>query len=198
MSRRTFVVAALAVSALVAVPPAATAQAPTQDSVVGSGTAAVAGLPGSAVGFVLDARSGPSGETAAGTAGAFLIDVPLDRIAGTVTCLNVSGNRAVIGIDNALGSSVFGMGAFIEVTDGTPDVLRFSFPIPSRQPPTICPADLQLASHYQVLSGDLVVTDAPPLPTAKQQCKNGGWRRYGTTFKNQGQCVAFVERGPKS
>lgn len=32
-------------------------------------------------------------------------------------------------------------------------------------------------------------------PTTKQQCKNGGYRAFG--FKNQGQCVAFVERGPK-
>jgi hypothetical protein len=45
--------------------------------------------------------------------------------------------------------------------------------------------------------GDLVVRDAPALPTSKDQCKNGGWRDFGDTFKNQGQCVAFVERGPK-
>jgi hypothetical protein len=38
---------------------------------------------------------------------------------------------------------------------------------------------------------------APPLPTAKEQCKNGGWRTFGDTFKNQGQCVAFVQRGPQ-
>jgi HD-GYP domain-containing protein (c-di-GMP phosphodiesterase class II) len=31
------------------------------------------------------------------------------------------------------------------------------------------------------------------LPTNKDQCKNGGWAQYG--FPNQGQCVAFVERG---
>jgi hypothetical protein len=42
-----------------------------------------------------------------------------------------------------------------------------------------------------------VVVDAQPLPTSKDQCKNGGWRGFGDTFKNQGQCVAFVERGPK-
>ena len=34
------------------------------------------------------------------------------------------------------------------------------------------------------------------LPTTKEECKNGGWRNYGTTFKDQGQCVAFVQRGP--
>jgi hypothetical protein len=30
-------------------------------------------------------------------------------------------------------------------------------------------------------------------PTSKDQCMNGGWRDYGSTFKNQGQCIAFVE-----
>jgi HD-GYP domain-containing protein (c-di-GMP phosphodiesterase class II) len=31
------------------------------------------------------------------------------------------------------------------------------------------------------------------MPTKKDQCKNGGWMHY--PFPNQGQCVAFVERG---
>ena len=48
-----------------------------------------------------------------------------------------------------------------------------------------------------VITGDIVVTDAPPVPTTKGQCKNGGWRSFGSAFQNQGQCVAFVNRGPK-
>jgi hypothetical protein len=35
--------------------------------------------------------------------------------------------------------------------------------------------------------------DSAPLPTSKDQCMNGGWQQYA--FKNQGQCVAFVNRG---
>ena len=35
------------------------------------------------------------------------------------------------------------------------------------------------------------MVDAPPLPTSKDQCKNGGWRTYGV-FKNQGDCVSFI------
>lgn len=35
----------------------------------------------------------------------------------------------------------------------------------------------------------------PNLPTSKDQCKNGGWRSYGSTFKNQGDCVSFVNNG---
>jgi hypothetical protein len=37
----------------------------------------------------------------------------------------------------------------------------------------------------------IIVVDAPALPTSKDQCKNGGWRRFGV-FKNQGDCVSFV------
>jgi beta-propeller repeat-containing protein len=37
--------------------------------------------------------------------------------------------------------------------------------------------------------------DARALPTSREQCKHDGWRAFG--FRNQGQCVAFVQRGPK-
>jgi DNA-binding beta-propeller fold protein YncE len=43
----------------------------------------------------------------------------------------------------------------------------------------------------------IAVTPLPRVPTTKDQCKNGGWRNF-PQFENQGQCVAFVERGPKS
>lgn len=33
-------------------------------------------------------------------------------------------------------------------------------------------------------------------PTRRGPCKDGGWRSY-PDFKGQGQCVAFVNRGPK-
>ena len=35
------------------------------------------------------------------------------------------------------------------------------------------------------------------LPTSKSQCKKGAWKNFGTTFKNQGQCVSFVATGGK-
>ncbi len=37
-----------------------------------------------------------------------------------------------------------------------------------------------------------------PLPTDKQQCMKDGWRNYGTTFRNQGDCVSFVASGGKN
>jgi hypothetical protein len=36
----------------------------------------------------------------------------------------------------------------------------------------------------------------PEVPTAKEQCKKGGYEEFG--FKNQGQCVASVQRGSKN
>ena len=40
------------------------------------------------------------------------------------------------------------------------------------------------------VSKTLTVT-CEPKPTSKAQCKNGGWRNF-PQFKNQGQCIAFV------
>ncbi len=34
---------------------------------------------------------------------------------------------------------------------------------------------------------------APSVPTAKEQCKNEGFKVFTAGFKNQGDCVAFVE-----
>jgi hypothetical protein len=31
-----------------------------------------------------------------------------------------------------------------------------------------------------------------PMPTKKDQCKLGGWRQYGATFRNEGDCVSFI------
>jgi hypothetical protein len=45
--------------------------------------------------------------------------------------------------------------------------------------------------------GDIVVQDAQPFATSQARCTNGGWRDFGDTFGNQGQCVALVQRGPK-
>ena len=54
-----------------------------------------------------------------------------------------------------------------------------------------------------IISGTVTISRAceggilTAAPTSKEQCKNGDWLEFGSMFKNQGQCVAFVERGPK-
>jgi hypothetical protein len=46
------------------------------------------------------------------------------------------------------------------------------------------------------------LTTPPPVPTDKDQCKHGGWQNLaddqGEPFRNQGQCVSFVEPTPRT
>ena len=60
-----------------------------------------------------------------------------------------------------------------------------------------CRPEFSYIRTDRVTSGDIVVVDVPPLPTSKEECKDGGWSAFGSTFSNQGQCVASVQRGPK-
>jgi len=57
------------------------------------------------------------------------------------------------------------------------------------------PSDISLNGFDQNFRS---VLDAPePVrPTRKSQCKKGGWRQFG--FRNQGQCIRFVQHGPKN
>jgi hypothetical protein len=69
-------------------------------------------------------------------------------------------------------------------------------------PPTSCPipsdlSNLEFPVGYTV-GGEWTVHDAPALPTSKDQCKNGGWRNFGSLFRNQGDCVSFVATGGKN
>jgi hypothetical protein len=124
---------------------------------------------------------------------------------GTITCLAVNGRQAIIGVE---GTRRFGppppqpFGGVLVVSDGGrsgaqppwPDTLTFA----EVGPPG--PADCTAPTPPPIViyaAQSVTVVDAQPLPTSKQQCKHGGWRDFGDTFKNQGQCVAFVQRGPK-
>ena len=37
----------------------------------------------------------------------------------------------------------------------------------------------------------------PQAPISKDECKNGGWKVFPQKFKNQGQCIAYVEQHSK-
>jgi hypothetical protein len=160
-------------------------------------------------GAAADARSGPLGENANGTAsvtstGGFGPDWDWK-----VTCLNVRGKTAIVGVTGTMWTG-FGWGetypsaGLLRIVDGGGDASRLDTlefatiegeqdgpPIPG---PTSCseyPADygVSIGPHPNE-DGDMVVTDVPPLPTTTQQCDSGGWRTY--RFENQGQCDAFV------
>jgi hypothetical protein len=173
-------VAALAVALAVTVAPAANAQVPTQDSVIGSGVAQ-AGAPWE---FGIDARSGPSGENPTGQV---VFRSPSDGsifFNGPVTCLSVKGNVGTMIVSTPQFSTVT-----VEVTDSpSGDLIRAI--------PTVVGSPCALAGFavdFRVISGDVQVVDAQPLPTSKEQCKQGGWRSF-PGFKNQGDCVSFVAK----
>ena len=60
-----------------------------------------------------------------------------------------------------------------------------------------------LLDEVQIYDGALTAAQvyllANPVPTDKNQCKNGGWqfleRPNGTTFSNQGLCIQYVNTG---
>jgi hypothetical protein len=124
-----------------------------------------------------------------------------------VTCLHVAGNVAIIGVTGRLltGGQFVSIAGLVRITDaGGPNSGQDTFedatrsgtptgpPIPG---PTTCSSFTPSGPTFVNSLGDFVVTDSQALPTFKEQCKNGGWRTFGETFKNQGQCVAFVQRG---
>jgi hypothetical protein len=173
----------LTFSALVAVgvvaAPAAVAQGPAEDSVTGSGDSSFCSGE-----FLIDVRSGPSGESPTGqvTCGTFFN--------GPVTCLNVQGNVALLTIQ----TNQFGSVALRVIDNGggpADSVEAFPGSGCAQPQPTYVPVGFR---------GAIVIVDAPPrppLPTSKNQCKNGGWRSFGV-FKNQGDCVSFVATGGKN
>jgi hypothetical protein len=181
---RAVVLVVLAACACLALPSTAAAQ---QDSVIGSGE-----LEG-AQPFSVNAVSGPAGENATGS---FSVVLGIGDLIGDVTCLNVSGSQAVVGGPVTGGTAVpAGFGYFFHVDDRAPmsDLVRLEL---LGSPPSGCGSPLFI-SPALVTVGDIVVTDAPappPLPTSKDECKDGGWRQFG--FRNQGECVAFVESLP--
>jgi hypothetical protein len=118
---------------------------------------------------------------------------------GQVTCLNVSGNRATIGVrivEQGGGSSTSFVGWTLnyDVLDGpgTQDSVAFDNIDETGAPPSCAfdpdPSQQQLDP---VIGGNLVVFDSPGLPKLTDDCKHNGWRTY-RVFKNHGDCVSFV------
>lgn len=185
----------------------ASGQTATADSVVGSQVA-------NAFSFGIDARSGPSGENPSGTAG-WQVGV---RLAPSwtvdITCLSVTGNTAVAGFSGRsfrFFAGSFPVAGLIRVVDaGGPasglDTFEWAEQLasplePAPPGPTDCssyPSSFPPTfSPQRITTGDIVVTDAQPFPTSKDQCKNGGWESFGV-FKNLGDCVSFVATGGKN
>ncbi len=146
----------------------------------------------------ISAESDSSGQNPAGSVSFHVGQPPSDfAFSGPVTCLSVTGPDHGAGTLAAPTTAVmnaqtnFGLETIQLVDNGGGGVdamfaAEFAFRAPSDCSPISPPFTVPLTS------GRAVVFDVPLLPTSKAQCKNGGWRSYGTMFKNQGQCVAFV------
>ena len=151
---------------------------PRLDSVSGTGVAEFFGN------FEMAVSTGPSGGTSA--VGSVSVEGAVS-FGGPATCLAVTDNVAVFNVDNTL----FGL-VTLQVTDnagsGLPDVIEA---IPTVRSPSDC-SPLSGGVSANVVSGDITVVDAPPLPTSKAQCREGGYATFG--FSNQGRCIAFVVR----
>jgi hypothetical protein len=190
MGRRILFVAAVVGVVALALAGVSSAEVPTQDSVTGSG---VFFGPAGLFEVAIDARSGPSGENPSGT-----VRVSPD-FTGQVTCLHVSGNRALVGYVQADDPS---FADAIEIDDNGPvgsytDTLTENigpFPTSESNCPTTLPQPGQTfraipPSPPRPVPSDFVVVDAQP-PTTYTQCRQGGWAQYGYT--SHAQCIDAV------
>jgi hypothetical protein len=208
MKRRVLAIVGAVAAILLVSSSASVAQTPGGDSAVGEGVAGPGcEIPENCtpyVSFDFTARSGPSGEDPAGTTINHIGGGSAPTFSGDVTCLSVTGNTAVVGAFGMFDSPDYFAGPvadwYLVVDGGGPGSLRDRISIEDvfdSPPPTDCSRPpVFRAPAYTVAGGDIVVHDAPPLPTSKEQCKNGGWRNF-PSFKNEGLCVAFVQRGVK-
>jgi hypothetical protein len=172
------------------------------DSVTGTGTVElVVSLPdftGTLISsFELDAHSGPSGENPSGTVSfpeVGIVDSPITcLVIRRVTFFGGSFLQATMNFP-ALGQVT------MQISDGgqsqdMPDDIVESRIVSPRAATDCSPLSFGDTNvRGRVTSGDVVFVDVPPLPISKDQCKDGGWRTFGSFFRSQGDCVAFVER----
>jgi hypothetical protein len=223
MKRLPIASLALAVVALGGAPATATGQSAGTDSVTGTANECLEFFvfpPDDVVcsrrpRLEIDAESGPAGDNPSGTfvlSSEGLSPGGSPFVTGEITCLSVSGNVGIVGVTGSRNQAGFEtpIAGLLRVVDaGGPDSGADTVEVAYRQGdlfgpplpgPTSCstfpgpfPGDPFFFSDFTNETGDLVVTDAPPLPTSKEQCKKDGWRNF-PTLKNQGDCISFVSR----
>ena len=195
---------------------------PQQDSVTGSALNCGGVCPEGTFGsiyqsYTADAHSDPDGTHPSGTMGSYThVAGEYDTGYLTVTCLSVSGHTAIVGVTGTIRVvTLFWMdgfdlptGGLMRITDGGVGAASGLDTVESQLATDFDPPYLPVAGPtdcstfpsgvepvHNVDGGDLVVTDAPTRPATEGECRDGGWARYG--FNNQGQCIAYVERGAK-
>jgi hypothetical protein len=123
---------------------------------------------------------------------------------GSVTCLSVTGPDQGFGTPTAPTTAVLrfststGIYEVTVVDEGAKDFqagpISATFEAaPASGSATDC--STPLSDGHQLTDGHAAIFDAPAaLATSKNQCMHGGWQNF-SRFKNQGQCVSFVENG---
>ncbi len=124
----------------------------------------------------------------------FTIDSPVGQVAGT----KHSTNFGVSCADSQTASLAFNTtpGAFVATDTYQAKILTASGAFADKGLFQVTYSPSFLGGFTELFSSAL---PAPRqlLPTSTADCKHDGWRNFGGMFKNQGQCVSFVERGPK-
>jgi hypothetical protein len=132
----------------------------------------------------------------------FAIDSPVGRVTGTKQ-LNPAGfHHGICNTDTSLGFPV-GINQFqasatytavITTTAGTcTSQGSADSPVAEQDAPGHPNVDFHRFDEFFTSGTPLVCMAAPAGPTSKAQCKKGGWRRFtNPSFKNQGQCIKFV------
>jgi|tagenome__1003787_1003787.scaffolds.fasta_scaffold20257367_1 hypothetical protein len=145
----------------------------------------------------IQAHSKPSGADAGGS-GRFTVFGAL-FISGPVTCLSVTGPDQGAGTPTAPTQAIlniqdpgFGIVTVVLIDNGGNGADIMSTGPTGRRPSNCSPIDPEQVFPDTLTHGRAVVFDAPLVPTTKADCKHGGWRDFGSMFRNQGQCVAFV------
>ena len=145
----------------------------------------------------VDAFSGPSGEDVGGQVSfGFNPIFGVEPVTGPVTCLEVTGNTAVMTVAGPF-SSLPGFLAFTVklVDNGGSGLDRFQyFPIPPENSQYLdCRASPIPTDFGGPLIGRAEVFDSPPPPTSKRQCRHGGFAQFG--FRSKRRCIKFVKHG---
>jgi hypothetical protein len=144
----------------------------------------------------VDAFSGPSGQDPGGHVSfGFNPLFGVGPVTGPVTCLEVTGNTAVMTVAGPFASFPNFPAFTVKVVDnGGSGLDRFQyFPIPPENSQYLdCRANPIPTDFGGPLIGRAEVFDSPPPPAAKSDCRHGGWAQFG--FRNRRQCIRYVKR----
>jgi hypothetical protein len=131
----------------------------------------------------------------------FTIDSPVGRVTGTKQLDPAGYHYGICNTDTSLGFPV-GINQFHADATYTAVITTTASTCTSQGSANSPVAEQDAPGHPNVdfhrfdeyfTSGTPPVCVATIRPTSKQQCKKGGWKRFtNPTFKNQGQCIKFV------